>query len=100
MTTSQIQNYPQKLCDFVQNDHCAIPNDILQEFPPIRLLASQVTIHVQRNIDKLIWKNNGNGTLTLKEAYNFKKNNFPKLPWAKIIWSKDIPHQNHCLSGG
>lgn len=48
LTNSQIQNYPQKLCDFVQNDHWAIPNDILQEFPPIRLLTSQVNITVQR----------------------------------------------------
>ena len=97
LNTSQIQNYPQMLCDFIQNDQWSIPTEVMQEFPLIRLLTSQVIIPVQINIDKLVWKHNGNGMLTLKDAYNFKKNHFPKLPWAKIIWSKDIPPSKSLL---
>jgi hypothetical protein len=39
LTTSQIQNYPQMLCDFVQNDQWAIPYDVLHVFPALRLLV-------------------------------------------------------------
>lgn len=27
----------------------------------------------------------------MKDVYNFKKHHFPKDPWTKNIWSKDIP---------
>ena len=91
LTSAQIQNFPQMLCEYVQNGQWYFPADVVQEVPLARSLVSHVTIPIQRSMDKLVWKHSGNGYLSLKDAYNFKKNHFPKLPWAKIIWSSDIP---------
>jgi hypothetical protein len=60
-------------------------------FSTLKILADQVVIPNQPTRDKLILKHSTNGDMTLKEAYNFKKSNSTKLPWAKLIWSNDVP---------
>ncbi|GAU50480.1 hypothetical protein TSUD_409650 [Trifolium subterraneum] len=55
---------------------------------------SSVKQEVQVILDNSCWRvGNGsdNGLLTLKIAYDFKRPHAPFLPWAKSIWSKDIP---------
>lgn len=95
---SQIHHYPKMLSDYVSNYKWTFPADLIQEYPILRNLAAQVTLPTQSNIDKLVWKHVGNGILTLKEAYNFKKHCFPKVSWAKFIWSKDIPPSKSLLA--
>lgn len=57
----------------------------------------QVILPSQRKSDKPIWQHTGNGELTLNDAYSFKKHQNPKLHWAKIIWSRDVPPSKSLL---
>jgi len=89
--------YPKKLYSYIQGSHWMIPHDIAQNHPDLSLLLSKVTIPFMEQTDKLAWKHNSTGLLSLKEAYDFKKHHFPKVSWAKVIWSKDIPPSKSLL---
>jgi len=93
----QVNSFPPKLCNYFHDAHWRIPEDLLQQFPSLSLLNSQVILPKVAKPDKLVWKLNGTSILTLKEAYDFKKHHFNKVPWAKIIWSKDIPPSKSML---
>ncbi|PNX75644.1 ribonuclease H [Trifolium pratense] len=47
--------------------------------------------------DKLLWKHTDSGDLELKEAYQFKMQQYQDLHWAQIIWSSDIPPSKSLL---
>jgi len=91
LTHDQIQEYPQCLSSYIQNYQWSIPDNLHQTFPQLRMLVSQITIPVRQREDELIWRHNNYGTLTMKDAFEFKKQHFPKKKWAKLIWSKDFP---------
>lgn len=91
LTPYQLNNLPMKLCNFIQNGRWLFASDLQIQFPNLVMLAAKVTIPTQSCRDKLIWKHNTNGELALKDAYNFKITNFPKVRWAKVIWSPDFP---------
>jgi len=82
----QANSFPPKLCNYFHDAHWRIAEDLLQQFPSLSLLNSQVILPTVTKPDKLVWKLNGTDILTLKEAYDFKKHHFTKVPWAKIIW--------------
>jgi len=63
----------------------------LIQHPDLRLLASKVIIPSEEFEDKLIWKHNSNGELSLKDSYDFKRQVANKVQWAAYIWSNDIP---------
>jgi len=52
---------------------------------------NQTTIPIVQKEDRLIWKNNASGELTLKDAYLFHSPAGPKRSWAKLIWNAAIP---------
>lgn len=91
LTHHQLSTFPKKLSSFITSNHWNFPADLLTMFPTLKILADQVVIPNQPTRDKLILKHSTNGDMTLKEAYNFKKSNSTKLPWAKLIWSNDVP---------
>jgi len=93
----QANSFPPKLCNYFHDAHWRIAEDLLQQFPSLSLLNSQVILPTVTKPDKLVSKLNGTGILTLKEAYDFKKHHLTKVPWAKIIWSKDIPPSKSML---
>jgi len=66
-------------------------------FPGLSFLVSKVTLPAGSQRDKLVWKHSPKGDLTQKDAYEFKKQHFPKIHWAKKIWSKDIPPSKSLL---
>jgi hypothetical protein len=59
--------------------------------------VNQIIIPSQCTPDKLIWKHNSSGELSMKDAYEFKRVKSPKKSWAKIIWCKDIPPSKSLL---
>jgi len=59
--------------------------------------TTQVTISNQCNEDKLVWNHITSGVFSMKDAYKFKKTNFPKVSWAKLIWYSDIPPSKSLL---
>lgn len=59
---------------------------------------NQVTLSSQDQSDSLVRKHNTTGTLSLKEAFEFKRHHLPKLNWTKLIWSKDIPPPKSLLA--
>lgn len=73
------------------NQRWNIPEDLHQLYPNLRSIVSKVTLANLSKSDALVWKHSAPGDLTLKDAYAFKKHVFPKILWAKHIWSKDIP---------
>jgi len=94
---SQIHRFPSKLCHYSHNFHWKISEEVNQIVPNLSFLIYHVTIPSHNHPDRLIWKHNSTGDLTLKEAYNFKKHRYPTLQWAKIIWSKDFPPSKSLL---
>ncbi|GAU48769.1 hypothetical protein TSUD_406120 [Trifolium subterraneum] len=89
---------PSKVSDFIQNQTWYIPRYIDILFPQIKNLVYQVILPVDNIADSLVWKGSDNGLLTLKIAYDFKRPHAPFLPWAKSIWSKDIPPTRSLLA--
>jgi len=57
----------------------SIPAEVIQLVPNPRLLVSQATIPTQCQEDRLIWKHITSRELSLKEAYDFKKQHYPKV---------------------
>ena len=94
---SQISNFPPRLCNYIQNAHWHILVEVGQLIPILNFLVSQVTLPSQPHDDLLIWKHTTYGALSLKDACDFKKHHFPKVQWAKIIWSKDFPPSKSLL---
>jgi len=68
-----------------------IPEELNQNFPNLRSLVSRITLPSNDQRDTLVWNHSSKGDLTQKDAYAFKKHHFPKIKWARLIWSKDIP---------
>ncbi|PNY07582.1 ribonuclease H, partial [Trifolium pratense] len=63
----------------------------------IWLPQKQVVLPFEPLPDVLVWSGNDKGLLTLKDAYNFKRNHFPVLSWAKVIWCIDVPPSRSLL---
>lgn len=85
-----IATIPDSFSDYIENFHWKLPPNLTQTFPTLRNLVHQVTLPMQKQTDSLVWKHNTSGMLSLKDAFEFKRNHFPKLNWTKTIWSKDI----------
>lgn len=92
-----ILEFPDKLENYVENHRWSIPDNLHHMFPDLRLLVSKVTLANRSLPDSLVWNHSSNGDLTMKDAYSFKKHAFPKIPWAKHIWSNDIPPSKSLL---
>jgi len=58
----------------------------------------QVTISNHDRKDELVQKQASNGTLSLKDAYNFKTHDSQQVSWGKLIWSIHIPPTKSLLS--
>jgi len=56
----------------------------------MRLLVQQVIILLKPKIDQLLRKHTTNGELALRDAYEFKLQQFQEFPWSKAILCKDI----------
>jgi len=72
LQSSYVQQFPLKLCECIQNFHWKIPIEVSQLVPDLSFLISQVTIPSHCQHDRLIWKHNITGDLSLKEAYDFE----------------------------
>jgi ribonuclease HI len=86
-----------KLCNYIQNFHWYIPAEVSQLLPNLTNVVSHVPIPRQAKEDFLVWNHTPSGILTLKDAYEFKKQHFPKIQWTKTIWSKDFPPSKSLL---
>lgn len=79
LTADQLSNLPKNLSCFIHNGCWFFPTDIIRRFPTLETLAARITIPRQSGRDKLIWKHSTNGTLSLKDAYNFKNPGIQRL---------------------
>ena len=68
-----------KVADFIQNYQWSIPQEFHNFCPQISYLVMQVRIPPQTRKDELIWKHVSNGSLTLKDAYNFKSHQLQEV---------------------
>jgi hypothetical protein len=87
-----------KVSDFIFNGEWSIPDQLLQAFPTLLSIVSQITIPVVPSKDKLMWQHTDDGDLKLKDAYLFKSQQVQDLSWAKAIWNKDIPPSKAMLA--
>ncbi|CAJ2671835.1 unnamed protein product [Trifolium pratense] len=88
---------PRKVSDIIQNQQWHIPPYLANLFPTLTSLVQQVVLPFEPLPDVLVWSGNDKGLLTLKDAYNFKRNHFPVLSWAKVIWCNDVPPSRSLL---
>jgi ribonuclease HI len=86
-----------KVSDFIFNGSWVFPDLLIQAYPNLYSITSQVIIPMEPDADSLLWKNTDDGDLTLKEAYLFKLQQVHDLPWANSIWSSDIPPSKSLL---
>ncbi|GAU14067.1 hypothetical protein TSUD_168920 [Trifolium subterraneum] len=101
--TLQINNsdltwLPSKASDILLNHSWNIPADLDNLFPTLKTIVRQVTLSNQNVPDKLIWKHNTSGELSMKDAYEFKRLKAPQKSWAKIIWCMEIPPSKSLLA--
>ncbi|GAU51938.1 hypothetical protein TSUD_417200 [Trifolium subterraneum] len=83
--------------DYIHNGQWNIPSQLAQQFNNINNFVHQVTIPREPSLDQLIWKHSDSGDLQLSDAYQFKLQPLQELPWAKVIWSIDIPPSKSLL---
>ncbi|CAJ2672049.1 unnamed protein product [Trifolium pratense] len=86
--------------DYIFNGQWNIPPQLSQAFDNLTSIVHQVIIPMDQSQDKLLWKHTDSGDLELKEAYQFKMQQYQDLHWAKIIWSPDIPPSKSLLPLG
>jgi len=86
-----VSQLPTKVCDYIQNFQWNIDDNLHNIFPNLRNLASQVTLSASDTPDVIMWEHTPNGELSLVDAYNFKNQHSPKLPWTSQVWNRDIP---------
>jgi len=91
LSDTEANNYPQSVSNFITNSHWNIPHNITIRFPALNVHVRKITLPLEDKDDLLIWKHSTSGTLSLKEAYQFKKPQTATLNWASKIWCKDIP---------
>ena len=91
LTLNDISTFPILVKDYIRNSHWIIPDNIIIQDPDLRLLVNQVTIPTEDCEDRLTWKDNSNGELSLKDTYNFKWHEATKVQWDPLLWCKDIP---------
>jgi len=60
-------------------------------YPAVAQIINQISIPSLAQEDQILWKHSSNGDMPLKEAYEFKFQQFNDFHWATTIWSKDIP---------
>ncbi|GAU47353.1 hypothetical protein TSUD_190190 [Trifolium subterraneum] len=101
--TLQINNsdltwLPSKVSDILLNHSWNIPADLDNLFAALKTFVRQVTLSNQNVPDKLIWKHNTSGELSMKDAYEFKRLKAPQKSWAKIIWCMEIPPSKSLLA--
>ncbi|CAJ2652437.1 unnamed protein product [Trifolium pratense] len=83
--------------DYILNGQWNIPPQLSQAFDNLTSILHQVIIPMDQSQDKLLWKHTDSGDLEIKEAYQFKMQQYQDLHWAKIIWSPDIPPSKSLL---
>ncbi|RHN73363.1 putative ribonuclease H-like domain, ankyrin repeat-containing domain-containing protein [Medicago truncatula] len=97
-TNDLIAPFPSSVNSYISNNQWSIPQSLTQVFPSLRNLVHQVTLPMHDQDDGLVWKHNPTGTLSLKDAFEFKRKHLPKLNWTKSIWSSDIPPSKSLLA--
>lgn len=60
-------------------------------FPSLRSWIPYLPGTNDNAIDLLVWNHNVSGSLSLKDAYNFKETLLLESSWRKIIWCNEIP---------
>lgn len=83
--------------EFITDSQWNFNQDFINNFPQLPHIIQQVTIVAQDKQDELVWKTTTSGSLSLKEAYQFKAHQYQPLNWAKIIWSQHIPPSKSLL---
>jgi hypothetical protein len=78
-----IESFPAAICSYIFNFQWCFPSKVTNLFPQIRSLAEQVTLPSQEKADCLVWKHTSTCSLSLKEAYEFKRHHFSKIGWIK-----------------
>jgi hypothetical protein len=79
LQSAHVSQFPMKLCNYIQNFHWYIPAEVSQMLPNLRNVVSKVPIPRQAKEDILVWNHTPSGILTLKDAYEFKRQHFPKV---------------------
>jgi hypothetical protein len=77
--TSVLIWLPKKVSDIIHNQHWLIPHYLDSLYPTLKNLVLQIDIPVDDVPNNLIWKVTDNGLLCLKDAYEFKRRQYPKL---------------------
>ncbi|XP_045802237.1 uncharacterized protein LOC123895796 [Trifolium pratense] len=65
--------------DYILNGQWNIPPQLSQAFDNLTSIVHQVIIPMDQSQDKLLWKHTDSGDLELKEAYQFKMQQYQDL---------------------
>jgi ribonuclease HI len=90
------QHLTSTVSDYIVNGAWSFPPQLLQQFN-FSSIIHRVIIPYDGPNDQLLWIHTDSGDLQLKDAYCFKFQQFQELPWAKLIWSSDIPPSKSLL---
>jgi mannosylglycoprotein endo-beta-mannosidase len=83
--------------DFIVDGRWSLPPTILQLFPILGNILNEVSIPIMPTSDTLLWHHTDSGDLELKQAYEFKSQQYQELHWAKLIWIPEIPPSKSLL---
>jgi len=85
LSNNDIQPFPLLVKDYISNGQWCIPNDIASQYPNLLFIVMQVIIPIEATEDRLVWKHNSHGDLSLADSYAFIKQPSVTFQWAKNI---------------
>jgi hypothetical protein len=85
------------ISDYIINGQWNIPPQLSLAYNNINSIVLQITIPLNHSQEKLLWMHTDSGDLELKQAYNFKSQQFQVLHWATLVWNPDIPPSKSLL---
>ncbi|CAJ2670958.1 unnamed protein product [Trifolium pratense] len=71
--------------DYILNGQWNIPPQLSQAFDNLTSIVHQVIIPMDQSQDKLLWKHTDSGDLELKEAYQFKMQQYQDLQCLNLV---------------
>lgn len=91
------KNLNSKVQDYIINSSWHLPRGLQSIFHNLQDIISNTMFPWEPINDNFLWIHTTSDTLTLKDAYSFKKNHHPNKDWSNLIWNPTIPPSRSIL---
>ncbi|KAJ4715617.1 Ribonuclease H [Melia azedarach] len=85
------QVFATKLSSVIKNGKWQFPILFFKAFPHLKESIMNLTLPIISGPDRLVWKSSRDGTLMLKDCYNYLRTRRDTQPWLSPLWKHFVP---------